>query len=76
MSVRGIVKNGVVVPEEGIELPDGATVTITSEAGGEPADSATPSLAEAMKEFIGMGNGMPKDGSKNIDYYLYGAPRK
>lgn len=74
MTIRGIVKDGVVVPEAGGQLQEGAEVMISSpELSSQPGQ---PSLADAMRDFIGIGNDMPADGSRNLDHYLYGAPKK
>lgn len=39
MTYRGIVRGGVVVPEEGVMLPEGAEVEILSAEPAPPTDS-------------------------------------
>lgn len=76
MTARGIVRNGVIIPDASIALPEGAEVIITSLAGETLEVLEPASLAEAMREFIGIGDDMPADGARNIEHYLYGARRK
>jgi hypothetical protein len=42
----------------------------------EASDDEIPSLLERLKEFVGTIQNLPPDASINLDYYLYGAPRK
>ena len=74
MTIRGLVKDGVVVPEAEGQLQEGAEVMISSP--DLSSGTVQTSLAEAMQDFIGIGNDMPADGSRNLDHYLYGAPKK
>lgn len=50
----------------------------TTQGRVHPAEEppATQTLADTMSQFIGIGNDMPPDGSRNVDHYLYGAPKK
>ena len=49
MRYRGRVRNGVVILEEGAELPEGTVVHVEPQAPG-----AIPSLAEQFKSVIGI----------------------
>ena len=71
MSISGVIKNGQVVPEEPLTLPEGTRVRIEP----EPAPDR-PTHAEALREFIGAFHGLSADLAENHDYYLHGAPRK
>lgn len=82
MTYRGHVKNGVVVPEAGAELPEGAEVRIdvasekrVVEANDEEAANL-PSLAERMKKVIGSAKGLPADFAINHDHYIHGQPKR
>lgn len=84
MTFRGFVKNGVVVPEAGATLPEGAEVRIDV-AAPAPAASAAPtaehaesdppsSLYERYKSIIGVIHDLPADASERVDDLLYGPP--
>jgi hypothetical protein len=72
MTYRGHVKNGVIVLESPVELPEGAEVEVHT------ADkvSATATWAEVFRDVIGKADGLPADSSTNHDHYLYGATKK
>ena len=71
MSVIGVVENGKVVLPPEMQLPTGTRVRIEPLPSGE-----TGSLGEALRDYIGMADDMPKDLARNLDHYLHGAPRK
>jgi hypothetical protein len=86
MTYRGRVQNGVVVPEAGAVLPEGAEVSIDVQApadAGETAaadsNGATPisvpnSMIERYRNIIGVLNTLPEDASERVDDFLYGTP--
>ena len=77
MPYEGHVENGVVVLDEPIDLPDGATVKI--ELVTEPAeacDEAGPSFTQRFAEIMGKARSLPEDAAENHDHYLYGVPKK
>lgn len=63
----GTVKNGVVVLDEGTQLPEGIRVDIR-------AASNAPLSAEVV-EFSGALPG-PPDFARNHDHYIHGAPKR
>ena len=77
MTYRGLVKEGQIVVEELIDLPDGTPVQI--EIWETPLQSEdevnVPTLAERMSGIIGKAEGLPIDAAREHDHYLYGAPR-
>lgn len=73
MTFRGKIKNGAVVLDQPVPLPDGAEVEITPTADAEPLP---PTWAEVFKDFIGKAEGLPSDSSINHDHYLHGAPKR
>jgi len=78
MAYRGRVKNGVVVLDEPIELPDGTEVKVdvlTLSVDNLP-DDGIPTLFEQLQPFVGKVQGLPPDASVNLDYHLYGVPRE
>jgi len=70
MSYRGHIRNGVVVFDEPVALPDGAAVRV------EQVPAGKISLAERMKDVIGIAKGLPRDLAENHDHYLHGRPKK
>ena len=79
MSYRGTVKNGVVVLEPGVSLPEGTSVRVEPEAvATEPSAKAQVSDDELdpvwrMSE-LATDTGIP-DLAVNLDHYLYGHPK-
>ena len=71
MICRGRVANGVVVLEEGVELPEGTEVKI------ETIDEDKPTVSDDPVYRLGelaVPTGVP-DLALNIDHYLYSHPR-
>ena len=62
MPYRGRVENGVVVLDESAGLPDGTQVQV------EPVDSVSvPTLAEQLRDVIGIVDDLPEDMAENHD---------
>ena len=78
MSYRGHVKNGVVVLDHELTLPDGAEVTVNlcDSQQGHAAEENTPTLHEQLEPVIGAAKGLPSDLAENHDHYLHGRPKK
>ena len=70
MTCKGKVKNGVVVPENGVSLPEDAEVTIELVDHGEPEKRT--SWAEVFKDVIGSVDDMAPDMARNHDRYIHG----
>ena len=71
MTYRGHVKNGVVVLDDPVKLPDGAEVRVeVLQAKSEPT------LADELRSVIGSVKGLPSDLARNHDHYLHGRPKK
>ena len=71
MTYRGHVKNGMVVLDDPVKLPDGAEVRVEVL---EP--KAEPTLADELRSVIGSVKGLPSDLARNHDHYLHGRPKK
>lgn len=69
MTCRGTVKAGVVVPEAGIALPEGADVSI------RVVTPRKKPLRKIMK-YAGKAKGLPADASRNLEHYLYRHPKR
>jgi hypothetical protein len=71
MTYKGTVRGGVIILEPGADLPEGQAVEV------RPAlSNSTPSLHERLKGIIGAVKNLPPDASRNVDHYLYQAPRR
>lgn len=78
MVYRAHVRNGMVVLDEPVALPEGAEVRVdllemSSSAG---SDDQSLTLFERLKPVIGAAHGLPSDAATNVDHYLYGHPKK
>lgn len=86
MTYRGRVKNGVVVPEAGVNLPEGAEVSIDvapevsaarpAAAGEGEAAPAKSTLYDRYKSIIGSVKDLPPDFAANHDHYIHGQPKR
>lgn len=73
MTYRGRVEHGVVILDPGVELPEGAQVTVEVEPKEVPAvDQSADPLARMPSLAVETGI---RDLAANIDHYLYGHPR-
>jgi hypothetical protein len=71
MVYHGRVKDGVIVLDESVELPEGTEVRV------EPVSSrSAKSLAQRFADVIGAATDLPDDLAMNHDHYLHGAPKK
>ncbi len=74
MTYRGRVKDGAVVLEGGVQLPEGVEVEVEVHARGVD-DEPYPSLLERLRPVIGAAAGLPPDAAANVDRDLYGQER-
>jgi hypothetical protein len=73
MTYSGHVKNGIVVLDERVRLPEGAAVRVQLADDLDEADDL-PTLAERLKDVIGIIEG-PPDLAENHDHYAHGKPK-
>lgn len=71
ITISGCVHGNTVVMDEDIGLPEGTPVTVHVETA-----SARLSLADRLRDVIGIANDLPPDMARNHDHYLHGAPKK
>ena len=69
MTYRGHIKNGCVVLDDPVQLPEDSRVLI------QPVESAA-SLGELLRDVAGKGQNLPADGSTQHDHYIYGTPKR
>jgi len=79
MTYHGYVKNGVVVLDDSVTLPEGAEVRIelcaqTPEQA--PRDEKPETLAQRLLKHAGKATGLPPDAAAQHDHYLYGTPKR
>lgn len=66
MSLKGTVRNGVIVIEGNKKLPEGTEVEVVMES---------ELLGKDLAEFVGTLTG-PKDFARQHDHYIHGKPKK
>ena len=82
MTYRGKVQHGVVVLDDGVTLPEGASVTVVPDRSSGPADpnetrrSIWQALAELGREAESEPCDLPEDLAVNHDHYLHGLPKR
>jgi len=71
------IRNGVILLDEPVPLPEGAAVTVEihSEAASIAKPSGAPTLLERLQVVVGAARGLPEDAAAQVDHYLYGHPR-
>jgi hypothetical protein len=79
MVYSGHVRQGTVVFDEPIALPEGVSVRIeVSESTTPLNDSENRELTAGQRLllFAGKAVGLPADAAENHDHYLYGTPKR
>ena len=74
MIYRGHVKNGVVVLDKDVRLPDGVEVKVETVEPVE--DTPRKTLAERFRNVIGVADDLPADMAENHDHYIHGTPKQ
>jgi hypothetical protein len=75
MTVRGHIKNGTVVLDEPVGLPDGMDVEVEVRplSGTEQPH---PTWGEVFSDLAGSVEGLPTDMAENHDHYIHGTPKR
>jgi len=77
MTLMGYVKNGAIVLDEPVALPDGIAVKIELAVYLPVAEEDTgPSFGERYAEVLGKARSLPEDAAENHDHYLYGTAKR
>lgn len=80
MTYRGHVKNGKIILDGVVDLPEGAAVNIKPvrqrASPSRRRRKEPPTLFEQLKKLAGKAKGLPADASINLDHYLYGLPKR
>ena len=76
MVYAGHVKNGVILADGPIELPEGAAVRFEIAPESESSANSGSTFGERFSEVMGKAKSLPEDAAENHDHYLYGQPKK
>ena len=71
MTLQGHVKNGTIVFDPPVVLPEGATVQVEV-----VASPPRKTLAERLKNVVGIASDLPSDMADQHDHYLHGSPKE
>jgi hypothetical protein len=74
MTYRGHIKNGTVVLDEPVQLPEGAEVDVAIHSLDRPSRPST--LLERFGDLVGSCPDLPPDMAENHDHYLHGREKK
>ncbi len=77
MTYQGRIKDGRLVLDEKVALPEGCRVecvVLRMDIPENPDTEATPRFARLLK-FAGKAETLSEDASKEHDHYLYGTPK-
>ena len=75
MSYRGHVRNGLIVFDEPVSIPDGTEVEVKLVQAG-PDEAQDDSVSRMLLKHAGVAKGLPPDLAENHDHYLHGVPKK
>jgi len=74
---RGTVRNGVVVLEEGVKLPEGTSVHVECWPAATTKAGELESARDLLLRFAGSLEGdYPEDFAENHDHYIHGTPKR
>jgi len=79
MVLVGHIKDGAIILDSPISLPEGAAVQVYVMPASSAPDAASddgPSLLDRLRPIVGQVTDLPPDASLNIDHYLYGHPKR
>lgn len=76
MTLRGTVKNGVVVLQNGTSLPDGTNVSVRAVKNRVTKPRPKSPGRRKLLQHAGKTAGLPADAAANLDHYLYGHAKR
>lgn len=74
MTMRWHIKNGTVVLDEPIKLPDGMDVEVEVRPASNSAEQGS-TWGEVFRDLAGSVEGLPSDMAENHDHYIHGTPK-
>ena len=69
MTYKAHIKNGAIVLDEPMHLPEGTVLQI------QPVEPAV-TLGDLLQDVAGKGKNLPADGSSQHDHYIYGTSKR
>jgi hypothetical protein len=76
MMYSGHVRDGVIVLDAPIALPDGAAVSVELvDAAADETQPGESTLLQRLQSVVGTARNLPEDAASNLDAYLYGRPQ-
>ncbi len=77
MTYRGHIRDGMVVLDQPVALPEGATVEVNLRLADADAihDASASTLANRFADVIGRCPSLPADMARNHNHYLHGQPK-
>lgn len=77
MTLHGQVRDGVIVFDPPVTLPEGTEVQVqVLQTTSEAREDEPASLFERLKPFVGAAKGLPADFAAQHDHYLHGTPKR
>jgi hypothetical protein len=76
---RGEVRNGVIVLDKPTSLPEGTRVSVRalkSQTPQKKAQNRSGKPRSPLRRHSGKVKSLPADAARNLDYYLYGHPKR
>ena len=74
MVLVGKIREGEIVLNDPIPLPEGTTVEVQV-AVRSASGAIDRTLLDVLGPFVGQAQDLPPDTAQNIDHYLYGHPK-
>ena len=71
MVLEGTVRDGTIVLDQPVQLPEGARIEVVV----KPAEQESPTFLDLL-EFAGCMPDMPADFAAQHDHYIHGTPRR
>lgn len=74
MVLPGQVRNGMIVLDDPLALPEGTAVQVAVVVPSSAAGKGR-TLYDVLQPLVGQVPDLPSDGSQNLDHYLYDHPK-
>jgi hypothetical protein len=83
MTIKGHIKNGTVVLDESVALPEGAAVTVEISPTTDDSNKSDANGSSLQNEMLELAKWaetqptvLPSDFAENHDHYLHGLPKR
>lgn len=75
MPLVGTIRNGTIVLDQPLSIPEGTRVVVDVTKKSEPESEQQPTLLGLLK-FAGVITDLPADFAAEHDHYIHGTPRR